>query len=268
MQKNYLAESDPDFPTFNTIAVTYQTGILTLTLNRPESLNAMSPELLNELNLALGHIEAQPQVRVLLIKGTGTRAFSAGADLKFLRAADDAAKRKYIETAYTTLERMACLPIVTISALHGYALGGGLELALACDLRIASQEAELGLPELALGSVPSFGAVQRLTRLIGQSRATGLLLTGDRLSGEEACSHGLVHKSVDIGTLDAAAEDLANEMASRAPEAIRYLKLTLKHHDTSADFASAVHALISVNCHASASYQQATTKFTPAPVNP
>lgn len=234
---------------------------LVLTLNRPAKLNAISPELLEEISAVVDLVPTMQGVRVLIIRGAGERAFCSGADLGYLRSADGAAKKAYIEGAYTVFERLARLPIATIAVLHGYVLGGGLELALACDLRIAQADAVFGLPELALNSVPSFGAVQRLGRLIGQSNATRLLLLSERISGQEAFAMGLVHRIGTAEVLDAMSMEMAMTLSARNPEAVCYLKTVLRSNGLEADLAAVTHALISCDLQASSAYHQATQQF-------
>jgi enoyl-CoA hydratase len=140
-----------------------------LTLSRPEVLNAIDHAVLDGIERGVREASSDRNVKVLVFSGAGERAFCAGADLALVKALSGEAKRRYIERAYAVLETVAAAPLPTIAALHGFVLGGGLELALACDIRVADAPSTFGLPEIALGSVPSFGAVQRLPRVIGHA---------------------------------------------------------------------------------------------------
>ncbi len=185
-------------------------GVATITLDSPPA-NALSQALLAELRDAV----ASPSVRgarVVVIGSSLTRFFAAGADLKLLATLDRTGFAAYLAVLRGVLDELAALPQPTIAALGGMALGGGLELALACTLRVASHEARLGVPEVRLGLLPGAGGTQRLPRLIGRSRALDLLLTGRAVDGEEALRLGLVDRlAIDA---DAAAEALAVQIAA------------------------------------------------------
>ncbi len=235
-------------------------SVATITLNRPQVLNAIDACMLEALEQALHAMENNPDVRVVIIAGMGEKAFCTGADLKHIRSIQGAEKRRFIERAYRVLERIASSPLPFIAAIHGFALGGGLELAMACDLRIAEKSACLGLPEMALGSVPSFGAVQRLPLLVGQGVAMEMLMLGNRLSADEARQYGLVNQVVANGSAKSAAQEMASTLSERPPEALRYAKLAVRNHASPA-FAAAFHALVSDACHGDPRYESSTQKF-------
>ena len=183
-----------------------------LTLRREEKLNALS----TAVEAALGDALERPQVRdarAVVITG-GERTFSAGADVSEMRALDPAAVLAYYRATGDVYERVAALPVPTIAAIAGWCLGGGLELALACDFRIAEQSARLGLPEVGIGILPSSGGTQRLVRLVGGARAKELVLLGERITAERAAALGVVTEVV----ADGAALDRALEMAGRLAE--------------------------------------------------
>lgn len=200
--------------------------VTTIRLNNPP-LNLVSKEVTEALGAALTRIERDDVVRAVVLVGTGARAFSAGSDVKeFPSLRGRVGEGKLIEenAAYNQL---AALPFPTVAAIEGNALGGGLELALCCDLRVASQTARLGLPEVRLGVMPGSGGTQRLPRLIGLARAKELILLGDIIDADTALSFGLVNRVVPRGQAEAAAMELAETLASRGPVAVREAKSVL-----------------------------------------
>lgn len=197
--------------------------IAVLTLNRPKAMNALNSDTLSEIAQALEAVMDSVEVGALILTGGGEKAFVAGADIAELALMDGAyAGRELSLAGQDVFQSVANLPIPTIAALNGFALGGGLELALACDLRVASPRAKLGLPEVGLGLIPGFGGTQRLPRLIGAGRALDLLLTGRQVSAEEALGMGLVN-FVDDDPLRRARE-VAEAMLKNAPIALSLVK--------------------------------------------
>lgn len=193
-----------------------------VTIDRPEALNALNAEMLGELGVALELAEADLDVRALIITGVG-RAFVAGADIENLqRLADGFSGREAALAGQDLMNTLAALPFPTIAAINGFALGGGLELALAADLRVASTEARLGLPEVTLGLIPGYGGTQRLPRLIGLGRALDLILTGRHVAAAEALELGLVNR-VEEDAL-AGARELAQACLGNAPIALGLAK--------------------------------------------
>lgn len=194
-----------------------------LTLNRPEVMNALSSDLLREMAEALDTIIDDPNTQTLIVTGAGDRAFAAGADIKELEELDDVFDARELALGgQDVLQTLANLPIPTIAAVNGFALGGGLELALACDLRVAASGALLGLPEVGLGLIPGFGGTQRLPRLIGVGRALELMYTARQVTADEALQMGLVNR-VAADAL-AAARDLADQINRQGPVAIGLVK--------------------------------------------
>lgn len=193
-----------------------------LTINRPDALNALNHEMILELALALEVAEADLEVRALILTGVG-RAFVAGADIENLqRLGDGFSGREASLAGQDLMNSLAALPFPTIAAINGFALGGGLELALAADLRVAGSAAKLGLPEVQLGLIPGYGGTQRLPRLIGLGRALDLILTGRHVDATEALSLGLVNRVADDAL--AAARELAQACLSNAPIALGLAK--------------------------------------------
>jgi enoyl-CoA hydratase len=183
-----------------------------LTLDRPEALNALSFDTLRELDRALDDVAAG-DARALLVTGAGERAFCAGADIKELLGRPLARQRRDAANGQRIVSRFGALPILSIALINGYAFGGGLELALACNFRIALRTARLGLPEIKLGLIPGYGGTQRLPRLIGEARALEIVMTGRTVGAEEAERIGLVNRLAD-GDLIEAGRAYAREMTS------------------------------------------------------
>ncbi len=181
-----------------------------ITLDRPEALNALSFDQLQDLNRLLDSIAAS-DARALLVTGAGDRAFSAGADIKELMGRTLVAVRAGAMLGQSVLAKLDQLPMPSIALINGYAFGGGLELALACTFRLAAPSAKLGFPEIKLGLIPGYGGTQRLPRLVGEARATELILTGRTVDAAEAERIGLVNRLVD-GDLFAAGQEFAREM--------------------------------------------------------
>lgn len=198
-----------------------------MTLDRPERLNAIDTELLDALALRIAEIGREPEIRAVILTGAGKRAFSAGADISEFRelspiAAD--ALMGYGHSVFGALERLAQ---PTIAAINGYALGGGLELALACDFRLAAASAQLGQPEIKLASIPGWGGTQRLPRVVGESVAKDLILTGRLITAQEAADLHLVHRVYEDGILLDAALTFADDLAAKSATALGLAKRAL-----------------------------------------
>ena len=207
--------------TFDNLLVERDGACAAITLNRPSVLNAISAGLLTELDGAIAALQQDATVRAIVITGAGEKAFAAGADIRELSTLSGEGARAYAAFGQQVFERLERLDKPVIAAINGFALGGGCELALACTLRVASESASLGQPEINLGLSPGFGGSERLPRLVGRSRALDLLLTGRIISARDALAMGLVDRVVPQETLRAAAWALASELASKAPLAVR-----------------------------------------------
>jgi len=232
-----------------------------LQLNRPASLNAIDGHVCHRLIDHIDRLEEDAEVVALVISGRGDRSFSAGADLKHMRTLESgAALRRFIELTWRAFEHLANSRLISVAALHGHVLGGGLELALACDLRLADGTASIGLPELGLGSVPGSGALQRLPRLIGAARALEMIAMGRRLSATQAESIGLVNAAVAPGQAQAEALSWARTIAGHSGEALRYLKAGLQG-GADMRMAAVWHGLVSDACHRDRRYQDNTSRF-------
>lgn len=198
-----------------------------ITLSRPEAANAMSVQLLRELSDTLDQINGDPAVRVVLLTGEGEKAFCAGADLKERKGMSDRQVKQIVQLIGTTVAKVETLAQPVIAVLNGVAFGGGLELALACDLRMAATHVKLGLTETSLGIIPGAGGTQRLPRLIGLGKAKELIYTARRLNAEEAKDYGIVEYVYEGHEVMEKAQQLALEMAKNAPLSLVQAKVAI-----------------------------------------
>jgi len=198
--------------------------IATITINRPETMNALSAELFHELTSLLDELEKDDEVSVIVLTGAGDKAFVAGGDIKAMVDVSVQWSREFALLAQDVLNRIEELSNPVIAAINGYALGGGCELAMACDIRIAADTARLGQPEVKLGIIPGFAGTQRLARLVGKGKAKELIFTGDMIDADEACRIGLINKVVPASELLTAAREMAATIASRSRTAVKFSK--------------------------------------------
>ncbi len=204
-------------------------GLAFITINRPNVLNALNRKTMEELNDAAGEAIADSEVRVVILTGAGEKAFVAGADINELAEQTPVTGRDYGLFGQSVLNKIENAPKPFIAAINGFAFGGGCELAMACHIRIASEKAKLGQPEVKLGLMPGYGGTQRLARLVGEGRAMQLNLTGEPISAEEAFRIGLVNEVVPPGDLMQEAEALANKIKANAPLAVRFAMEAIHH---------------------------------------
>ncbi len=198
-------------------------GISILTVDRQEKLNALDPQVVEEIGQALLELEAEGP-RAIIVTGAGDRSFIAGADIAAMGAMSPLEAKRFSEIGHAAMALLDRSPIPTIAAVNGFALGGGCEVALACDIRIAAQNALFGFPEVGLGILPGMGGTQRLPRLIGPALAKELIFTGRRIDAEEAKGMGLVNRVVGQGEALDAAKELAAEITANGPVAVRHAK--------------------------------------------
>ena len=208
----------------NTIIFKLEDDIATVTFNRPKALNALSSELLKEFSQVLDNLASNEAVRVLILTGSGDKAFVAGADITELATFDALQAKLFAKAGHDVLGRLQALPIPVIAAVNGFALGGGSEVALACDFIYASENAMFGLPEIKLGLIPGFGGTQRLTRLIGKNMAKELIFTGRMVPAAEAQQLGLVNKVFPQVALMQSALETAKEIAVKGRVSLRAAK--------------------------------------------
>jgi enoyl-CoA hydratase len=206
------------------VLVERRDGVATLRLNRPTALNALDPDTLRALAGALDAVDADAAVRAVVIGGSGAKAFCAGADIAAMAAMTPEEGRAYAQLGHDVMARVDDCRVPVVAAVHGVALGGGLELALACDLVVAADRARVGLPEITLGLVPGFGGTQRLARRIGLARARELIYLGTMVGAADAVRLGIVDRVVPGERLHEEAAALAAELAARAPVALREAK--------------------------------------------
>ncbi|MCR4442464.1 MAG: enoyl-CoA hydratase-related protein [Peptococcaceae bacterium] len=194
-----------------------------LILNRPE-MNTLCNEMVEELDKILMNLEQDGEVRVLIITGAGNKAFMAGADIRELDKRDFILGRQQTKRRQEVFNKISNLHVPTIAAVNGFALGAGLELALACSIRVASEKAKFGVPEVNLGIIPGDGATQRLPRVIGQGRAMHMIITGEMITAEEALQYGLVTKVFSSEGLLDGAKEIAKTIMKKGPLAVMYAK--------------------------------------------
>ncbi len=199
-------------------------GIYRLTVNRPAALNALNAATLAELGQAIARVAADAGARALLVTGAGEKAFVAGADISEMQALSADQARAFSAEGMRVMHALEALPVPVIALVNGYALGGGCELAMACDWIIASERAVFGQPEVNLGIPPGFGGTQRLTRLVGRARALELVTTARQVKAEEALAIGLVTRVVPAAELLEAGFAVARTIAAKAPVAVRLAK--------------------------------------------
>lgn len=199
-------------------------GIATITFNRPKALNALNGALLAELSAALNEIGADEEIRVLILTGAGDKSFVAGADISELATFDSLKAKAFSASGHDIINKLQQLPITVIAAVNGFALGGGTEIAIACDFIYASENAKFGQPEINLGLIPGFGGTQRLPRLIGTNMAKELIYTGKMISAAEALQLGLVNKIVSQDNLMKEVMNTAGIIASKGKVSLREAK--------------------------------------------
>ena len=206
---------------YENIKVAVADGILRLTIDRPKVLNALNAQTMAEIHRAFQDARDDDNVRAVIVTGGGEKAFVAGADINELAAQTPISGKATSARGQEILNFIERFPKPVIAAVNGFALGGGCELALACHIRIASENAQLGLPEVTLGIIPGYGGTQRMTRLLGKGRALELICSGERVKADEAARIGLVNRVVPLDQLLPTCEELARKIAARAPLAVR-----------------------------------------------
>lgn len=201
--------------------------IAVIKINRPEAMNALNDEVLTGIDAAVDQAAADPDVRVIVFTGEG-RAFVAGADIAQMSKMDEKAGLEFGVLGSSVFRKIEKLEKPTIAAINGFALGGGCELAMSCDIRLASEKAKLGQPEVGLGIIPGYSGTQRMSRIVGKAKACELILSGGQISAAEALAIGLVNRVVPPETLMDEAIALAEKIAANAPVAVRYANKAIK----------------------------------------
>jgi enoyl-CoA hydratase len=209
------------------LLVSVSEKIATVTINRPKFLNALNPATIRELSAAFEEIAGREDIGVVLLTGAGEKAFVAGADISEMRHFTAVDALEFALFGQGVLERIERLPQPVIGVVNGFALGGGCELAMACDLLIAADSAKLGQPEVNLGIIPGYGGTQRLPRLVGRNLAKEIVLTGEMITAQRAYEIGLVNRVVPQAGLMDAARETAKKILSKGPVAIRTAKMAM-----------------------------------------
>ena len=212
--------------TYENLLLRKEGNIGILSINRPDELNALNSIVLDELNIAIEHISKDDEIHVLILTGEG-RAFVAGADIGEMMGKNSIEAREFASKGLSVFRKIELMEKPVIAAVNGFDLGGGCELAMCCDIRIASERAKFGQPEVGLGITPGFGGTQRLSRLVGLGKAKELIFTADIIKAEEALRIGLVNKVVDPDELMEESLKLANKIASKGQLAVRYSKTAI-----------------------------------------
>jgi enoyl-CoA hydratase len=214
--------------TYENVLFEVEDGVGLLTFNRPKVLNALDARTIAELGDVVARAETDRAVKALVLTGAGEKAFVAGADIAAMSAMSPLEARRFAETAHAIIARMEALPVVTIAAVNGFALGGGCEIAMACDLVYAAEKARFGQPEVNLGIMPGFGGTQRLTRRVGLSRALEMVLSGDHYDAARAKEMGLALEVLPAAELLPFAKAQAKKIASKGPVAVAASKRAIR----------------------------------------
>lgn len=247
---------------FENLILVVEEGIATITINRPKVLNALNSALLEELSQALDAVAGDGNNRVLVLTGAGDKAFVAGADIKELAGLNTLQARQFAHKGQSVINKIVGLPFPAIAAVNGYALGGGLEIALACDFIYASENAVLGLPETTLGLIPGFGGTQRLPRLIGPNQARELIYTGKTVSAAEAHILGLVNRVDPSVDLMVSVLKTAQSMAAKGGTSLQAAKAAINSGlDTSLDIGLKIERDAFAICMASEDAGEGTRAF-------
>lgn len=237
-------------------------GIATLTFNRPKALNALNQALLKEFDTVLNQVENSQDIRVLILTGSGEKAFVAGADISELARMNPLLAKSFSTKGQKLFSRLESLPVPVIAAVNGFALGGGTEVALACDFIYASEKAVFGLPEITLGLIPGFGGTQRLTRIVGTNLAKELIYTGKTFSAADALAYGIANK---VSAPEALMDDVmktANAIAKKGAVSLRAAKEAIEcGKDMDLETACRFEADAFALCMASADAAEGTSAF-------
>ncbi len=246
--------------TLENIATRQEGFVLIVILNRPAKLNALNRAIIAELSALLAQAETDSSVRVIIITGSGEKAFGAGADVKeFADFAKEQGKKLSATGHRTLFNKVESLSKPVIAAINGFALGGGLELAMACHIRIAAVNAKLGLPEVTLGVIPGYGGTQRLPLLVGKGRAMELILTGNMIDAHEAYRIGLVNRVVTQEELMTVCLEIAGRISRNSPNALRAAILAINAYSKADGFAREIDAFAS--CFGTGDFIEGTTAF-------
>ena len=246
---------------YKTIKLKVSAAIAILTFNRPKVLNALNPEMVDEFHHALGDVREMPDVKVLVLTGAD-KAFVAGADIRILQSLDPLGAKQFAQRGQAALFALEAMDIPVIACVNGFALGGGCEIASACDFVCASEDARLGQPEINLGVMPGFGGTQRLARLVGKARAKELCMSGRMITAQEGFAMGLVTRIFPAETLMEETLEIAGAIAEKGRVALRAIKHVIDDgFDVDLRAACALEADAFSICFASPDQKEGTTAF-------
>jgi enoyl-CoA hydratase len=247
---------------YENIIYQVEEGIATITFNRPKALNALNTALLEDFSAALDEIAADENIRVLVLTGAGDKSFVAGADISELATFNSLTAKNFSQNSHAIIAKLQALPIAAIAAVNGFALGGGTEIAIACDFIYASENAKFGQPEINLGLIPGFGGTQRLPRLIGSNMAKELVFTGKMISAAEARQIGLANKVVPQDQLMEETMKTAREIASKGKVSLRAAKQAI-NLGLNTDLATGIHIEVEGfgMCYGSSDSKEGTSAF-------
>jgi enoyl-CoA hydratase len=247
---------------FRNLIVTSRGRVAFVTINRPDKLNAMNAATKAELLELFNGLKNDSSIDIVILTGAGEKSFVAGTDIGELGALDAASGKEFSEKGQELLNLIENLGKPVIAAVNGYALGGGCEIAMACHIRIASENAKFGQPEVSLGIIPGYGGTQRLARLVGKGRAMEMILTGNQIDASEALRIGLVNKVVPLGELLSTAETVARTILSKGQVAIRMaLKAVNMAHETMQSDGQALEATLFGVCCGTEDFKEGTQAF-------
>jgi enoyl-CoA hydratase len=244
------------------IEVVDNAGVVRLTISRPKALNALNSDVLAELERVLADLESRDDLRAVLITGAGEKSFVAGADIAEMRTKTAEEARTFARQALATFKRLETLPVPTVALVNGFCLGGGCELALACDWAVASDNAIFGQPEVLLGVIPGFGGTQRLPRRVGPAMALDLCTTGRKIDAQEALRIGLVNRVMPQAELESYVEELTKQLGGNGPQSVRAAKQAI--HDgleQDLDSALALETALFAFCFASEEQTEGMSAF-------
>ncbi|MGM0702380.1 MAG: enoyl-CoA hydratase-related protein [Pseudomonadota bacterium] len=244
------------------IEVVDDAGVVRLTITRPKALNALNSAVLAELEGVLTELEGRDDLRAVLITGSGEKSFVAGADIAEMREKTPEQARAFASQALRTIKRLETLPVPVVALVNGFCLGGGCELALACDWAVASDNAVFGQPEVLLGVIPGFGGTQRLPRRVGPAMALDLCTTGRKIDAQEALRIGLVNRVMPQAELEAYAEELTQQLGGNGPQAVRAAKQAVHDGmDQDLDSALALETALFAFCFAGEEQSEGMSAF-------
>jgi enoyl-CoA hydratase len=247
---------------YETIRIEKRDRIAFVTIHRPDKLNALNAQTKSELKELFLGLRNDPDVDAVILTGSGEKAFAAGTDIKELTELDEQKGKTFSEGGQEVFNLIENLGKPVIAAINGYALGGGAELALACHIRIASENAKFGQPEVNLGIIPGYGGTQRLARLVGKGRATEMILTGDQVNAQEALNIGLVNKVVPLADLLKTSESMAQKIIGKGQVAVKLALMAVNAtHEMSLASGQAYEAELFGRCCASEDFKEGTAAF-------